>query len=212
MGRHSDAKVRLLDAAIDLVWARSYGAVTVEDICEQAGVKKGSFYYFFASRDELIAAAIDAKWESVRPAFDEIFSATRPPLERLERAFEYVYESQKGLREKHGHTLGCPFSSVGTEVVAADNAVREAVARTIKGKLSYFESALRDLQARGMLKGQDNPAELARQVYSYYEGVLGQARIVDDVELLRGVYRGALKLLGIQPNHAQVSEDAAVAI
>jgi TetR/AcrR family transcriptional repressor of nem operon len=211
MGRHSDAKVRLLDAAIDLVWARSYGAVTVEDICEQAGVKKGSFYYFFASRDELIAAAIDAKWESVRPAFDQIFSPTRPPLERFEQAFEYVYERQKELREKHGHTLGCPFSSVGTEVVTADKAVREAIARTIKGKLCYFESALRDLQTEGKLHGQD-PAELARQVYSYYEGVLGQARIVDDVELLRGIYRGALKLLGIQPNHAPFNEVAASGI
>jgi TetR/AcrR family transcriptional repressor of nem operon len=212
MGRHSDAKVRLLEAAIDLVWARSYGAVTVEDICEQAGVKKGSFYYFFASRDELIAAAIDAKWESIRPAFDQIFSPTRPPLERLARAFDYVYEHQKELRQKHGHTLGCPFSSVGTEVVTADKAVREAVARTIKGKLCYFESALRDLQAEGMLNGHDDPAELARQVYSYYEGVLAQARIVDDVELLRGVYREALKLLGIQPNHAPFNEVAASGI
>src|SRR3954454_4958780 len=102
MGRQSDAKTRLLEATIDLIWCRSYGAVTVEDICEQAGVKKGSFYYFFKSRDELVAAAIDAKWESVRPTFDEIFSPTRPPLERLEKAFQFIYEHQKELRVKHG--------------------------------------------------------------------------------------------------------------
>ena len=68
MGRVSDAKPRLLEAAIDLVWSRSYGAVTVDDICAAAGVKKGSFYYFFKSKDELVAAALDAKWEQIRPA------------------------------------------------------------------------------------------------------------------------------------------------
>jgi TetR/AcrR family transcriptional repressor of nem operon len=210
MGRQSDAKARLLEAAMDLIWCRSYGAVTVEDICEAAGVKKGSFYYFFKSRDELVAAALDAKWEEGRRIFDEIFSPTRPPLERLQKAFEHVYERQKELREKHGHTLGCPFSSVGTEVVTADKALRDAVARTMKGKLRYFESALRDLQAEGQLHGQD-PAELARQVYSYYEGVLAQARIVDDVDLLRGVYAGALKLLNLQPSHPQSSSNEVAA-
>jgi TetR/AcrR family transcriptional repressor of nem operon len=197
MGRVSDAKPRLLQAAMDLVWARSYGAVTVDDICEAAGVKKGSFYYFFKSKDELVAAGLYAKWEEVRPAFDRIFSPTRPPLERLEQAFDYVYQRQKELREKHGCVLGCPFSSVGTEIIAADKTLRDAVQCVTKQKVRYFESAFRDLQAEGQLEGQD-PSVLARQVYLYYEGVLAQARIVDDVEMLRGVFAGAMKLIGVR--------------
>jgi TetR/AcrR family transcriptional repressor of nem operon len=197
MGRVSDAKSRLLEAAMDLIWARSYGAVTVDDICERAGVKKGSFYYFFKSKDELVAAALDRKWEEVRPAYDRIFSASRPALERLREAFAYGYERQKELRDKHGCVLGCPFSSIGTEIIAADKTLRDAVQRMIKGKIRYFESSLRDLQAEGLLRGQD-PAVLARQVYSYFEGALAQARIADDLEMLRGVYDGTVKLLGIQ--------------
>lgn len=197
MGRVSDAKPRLLEAAMDLVWTRSYGAVTVDDICEKAGVKKGSFYYFFKSKDELVAAALDAKWEEIRPAYDRIFSASTPPLDRLRQAFEYVYEKQKELRVKHGCALGCPFSSIGTEIIAADKTLRDAVQRMIKGKLRYFESALRDLQAEGQLQGQD-PALLARQAYSYFEGVLAQARISDDLEMLKGVYDSVVRLLGIR--------------
>jgi TetR/AcrR family transcriptional repressor of nem operon len=198
MGRVSDAKSRLLEAAMDLVWTRSYGAVTVDDICEKAGVKKGSFYYFFRSKDELVAAALDAKWEEVRPAYDRIFSASRPALERLKDAFDYAYERQKEIRDKHGCVLGCPFSSVGTELIAADKTLRDAVQRMIRGKQKYFESALRDLQAEGQLHGQD-PAVLAKQAYSYFEGVLAQARISDDLDMLRGVYDGVVKLLGVRP-------------
>jgi TetR/AcrR family transcriptional repressor of nem operon len=197
MGRVSDAKARLLEAALDLVWTRSYGAVTVDDICEKAGVKKGSFYYFFKSKDELVAAALDAKWEEIRPAYDRIFSASRPALERLKEAFDYAYARQQEFRETHGCVLGCPFSSIGTELIAADKTLRDAVQRMIRGKQKYFESAIRDLQAEGQLQGQD-PAMLAKQAYAYFEGVLAQARITDDLEMLKGVYDGVLKLLGIR--------------
>ena len=47
MGRTSNAKERLLQVAFDLIWQQSYGAVSVDDICQRAKVKKGSFYYFF---------------------------------------------------------------------------------------------------------------------------------------------------------------------
>ena len=198
MGRVSDAKSRLLEAAMDLVWTRSYGAVTVDDICETAGVKKGSFYYFFRSKDELVAAAMDAKWEEVRPAYDRIFSASRPALDRLREAFDYAYEKQKELRDKHGCVLGCPFSSVGTELIAADKTLRDAVQRMIRGKQRYYESALRDLQSEGLLQPGQDPAVLAKQAYSYFEGVLAQARISDDLDMVRGVYDGVLKLLGIR--------------
>ena len=43
MGRTSDANERLMSAALDLIWEESYGAVTIDDICKRADVKKGSF-------------------------------------------------------------------------------------------------------------------------------------------------------------------------
>jgi len=205
MGRVSDAKPRLLQATLDLVWTRSYGAVTVDDICEAAGVKKGSFYYFFKSKDELVAAALDRKWEEIRPEFDSIFSASRPALERLRLAFEHIYLRQKELRAKHGCVLGCPFSSVGSEVIAADKTLRASVQRMIQGKQRYIESALRDLQAEGLLGEGQDPSVLARQVYAYIEGVLAQARIGDDLETLKGAFTGAVRLLGIRPPAAVTS-------
>ncbi|HSH94300.1 MAG TPA: helix-turn-helix domain-containing protein, partial [Roseimicrobium sp.] len=53
MPRISDAKQRLMDAAQNLIWERSYGATSVDDICAKADVRKGSFYHFFRSKSEL---------------------------------------------------------------------------------------------------------------------------------------------------------------
>src|SRR5262249_6289811 len=79
MGRCGDARDRLLDATIELIWRESYGAVTVDSICAKAGVKKGSFYYFFESKDELVGAALEAHWKSIQPELDRLFSPSVPP-------------------------------------------------------------------------------------------------------------------------------------
>ena len=78
-------KERLTDAAMDLIWHNSYGTTSVDAICERAGAKKGSFYYFFKSKSELAAAALEADWNKKKAEMDSIFSPTVPPLERLDR-------------------------------------------------------------------------------------------------------------------------------
>src|SRR5216684_3568004 len=89
MGRVSDAKERLMGAVRELIWTGSYGSTTIDQICEAAGVKKGSFYYFFDSKADLAEAGLGAEWELRRPELDAIFSPTVPPLERLRKYCEY---------------------------------------------------------------------------------------------------------------------------
>ena len=56
MGRTSDAKAKLLSVAFDLIHENSYGSVGVEQICQRAKVNKGSFYYFFKTKTDLVVA------------------------------------------------------------------------------------------------------------------------------------------------------------
>src|ERR1700675_1503824 len=80
MPRVSDMKKRLTDAALDLMWENSYGTTSVDAICERAGAKKGSFYYFFKSKSELTAAALEAEWNKNKAKMDAFFSPTVHPL------------------------------------------------------------------------------------------------------------------------------------
>ena len=58
------AKTRLLNAALHIVRQKGYAATTVDDICREAGVTKGSFFHHFKSKDELALAAIEY-WEQM---------------------------------------------------------------------------------------------------------------------------------------------------
>src|SRR5262245_56410266 len=117
MGRVSDGRERLIEAATKLVWLESYGAVGVDAICDEASVKKGSFYHFFKSKDELVVAALEAKWESRKAAFDVVFSPSKAPLDRLRAYFRDVLDRQAAMKRECGHVLGCFYASVGTECI-----------------------------------------------------------------------------------------------
>ena len=196
MPRASDMKERLMEAAMDLVWQNSYGAASVDAICERAGAKKGSFYYFFKSKSELAAAALEADWNKKKTEMDSMFSPTVPPLERLDRYFDFVYNRLAQLQKKCGSILGCPFVSVGSEVSTQDQIVREAIDRIMDRKLQFFVSTVRDAAAQGLIVTRD-PEAKAKALFACYQGTVAQARIQNDVDLLRQFKQVARDVLGV---------------
>jgi TetR/AcrR family transcriptional regulator, transcriptional repressor for nem operon len=197
MGRVSDAKQRLMDAVLDLIWSGSYGSTTIDDICEKAGVKKGSFYYFFDSKAELAAEAVEANWEDRRTEFDGIFSATVAPLERLKQFCDFTYKIQREIKAKYGRVLGCAQASLGSEICTQEDVLQKKIQQIMDQKRKYIESAVRDAHAAGLIHAPDAAAK-ARMVFAYYEGLLTQARIQNDVEVLRETASGMFAMLGVK--------------
>lgn len=196
MGRVSDAKERLMRAVRELIWTGSYGSTTIDQICEKAGVKKGSFYYFFDSKADLAVAALDEEWERRRPELDALFSPTVPPLERLKKYCDYGYRFQSEIKAKCGCVLGCPLFSLGCEVSTQEDRLQKKVQGILDQKRKYLESALRDAHAAGLIHAPDAAAK-ARILYAYYQGLLTEARIQNNLEILREAARGTLELLGV---------------
>lgn len=57
--RTRGTRQRLFDAAIELIGARGAEAVTVDEIAAAAGVAKGTVYYNFGSKNELVAQLLE---------------------------------------------------------------------------------------------------------------------------------------------------------
>src|SRR4030095_15591858 len=201
MPRVSDMKKRLTDAALELMWENSYGTTSVEAICERAGANKGRFYYFFKSKSELTAAALEAAGNKNRANMGAPFPPTIPPLERFDRYFDHVHDHLAELQEKCGSILGCPLLSIAIEVGTQDEGVRATVDRIWDRKIKYFESAIRDAHAQGLIAAPD-PEAKARALFACYHGTLAQARIQNDVELLRDFKQVAMDVLGVKHTQA----------
>jgi TetR/AcrR family transcriptional repressor of nem operon len=197
MGRVSDAKERLMEAVKELIWTGSYGSTTIDQICEKAKVKKGSFYYFFESKADLAETAIDDDWQKRRPELDAIFSSTVRPLERLRKYCEFGYNLQSQIKAKYGCVLGCPLFSLGAEVSTQEEGLQKKIEGILDYKRKYLESTIRDAHAAGLIHAPDAAAK-ARTLFAYYQGLVTEARIRNDLELLRDAIPGTLELLGVK--------------
>lgn len=198
MGRTSDANERLKDAALDLMWEESYGAVTIDDICKRADVKKGSFYYYFESKADLAVAALEKMWiEDWKPTLDAAFSPSIDPLTRLTSYFEGFYPRTLANKAKYGKVLGCPACSVGSEVSTREIDVAAKIREIMARKRRYYESAIRDAVAAGEIEACD-PAQKTLALVSLVEGLISQSRIMNDPEIVRGLPGMAAELLRIK--------------
>ena len=198
----NNTKERLIDTAIDLIWQSSYGSVSVDDICKAADVKKGSFYHFFPSKIDLAIEAMEVTYLQFKPLLDDIFSASRPPIERFKRYIDVTYEKQKEISEKHGMVCGCPMVSLASEMAPQDELIRRKTDEIMDNKKRYYESTLRDMVAEGLLPDTTDISTKANAIYSFFMGQFVMARIQNSLEPLRRdlIQENLFKIIGVQEN------------
>jgi TetR/AcrR family transcriptional repressor of nem operon len=210
MGRTSDADQRLMDAALALMWEESYGSVTIDDICQRANVKKGSFYYFFKSKAELAVAAMEKLWkDDWKPRLDACFSPSVDPLVRLKNYFEGIYASQVDIKARYGKVLGCPVCTVGSEVSTQEVDVSAAIRDIMSRKQRYYQSAIRDAVAQGVIEPCD-PVQESLALFALLEGLVSQSRIMNDPEVLRELPAMALSMLRVNTKGGSPAPETAV--
>lgn len=194
----TDTKQKLIDTALELIWKSSYGSVSVDDICKAAGVKKGSFYHFFPSKLDLALAAVDGWQKDLKEAYNRIFSAATPPVERFAKLADFICEGQQNTVAQYGKVCGCPNASLGAEMAGQEDAIRVKFEEVAHRQERYYENALRDMVAEGSLPADINVTIKAQEIYAYILGQQMVARIQNDLEpLKRDLKKGLMRTLGV---------------
>ncbi len=195
MGRTSDARQRLLDAACELMHTRSYGAVGVAEICAQAGVRKGSFSYFFASKQALTLEAIDAHWERQRDEWSAMLHAPEPALERLRRLFQATAAAQQDAQQTHGAVNGCALANLALELSTQDRVVQARLQEIFDEQIALIAETLRDAVVEGSIPAASATRGIARAVVAQMEGMVLFAKLGNDPEVLDDLWWQTLLLL-----------------
>jgi TetR/AcrR family transcriptional repressor of nem operon len=187
MGRTSDARERLIATAIELIRARSYESVGVDALCNHAQVKKGSFYHFFPSKQDLMLAALDRYWDIMQERiFDRAFLPELPPLQRIEQVFRLVAQSQADTQRVKGQVTGCAIGNLAAELSTQCPEIREKLASFFERMALYFQGALREAAARGEWAG--DPQVTAQSLVAFLYGSIMLAKTGNDAALLERLF------------------------
>ncbi len=182
-----DTRDRLLKTAAKLMWERSFQATGVDELCQRAKAKKGSFYHFFPSKSDLAVAAIESSWAQAKAVvFEPVFSGDGSGLGQLRKLVEKVYVFQREVAGEKGGFLGCPFGNLGQEMARQDEQIRKALQKIFDAHYDYIEAALfRAVQAGEIPSG--NNRQRAKNIFALLEGALLLAKVANDPKIFRGV-------------------------
>ena len=210
MGRTSDARERLLESCQALMHEKGYTAVGVGEICSQAGVNKGSFYYFFPSKQDLALAVIDQFGAANEAQLSKVLESDAPPLERLALFFDESYRAHRDSRAACGKLLGCPIGNLALEMGSQDEVLRERLRTVLDAQIDRFAAVLQEAIDRGDLPPQDARGTAA-SLMALIEGTLMLAKASDDTEVLRDLGPRAFRLIGTEVNESTKPQKRGVA-
>jgi len=174
---------KIVRTAASAIRARGYDGVSVAEIMEQAGLTHGGFYAHFASRDAMLAEALD---RAAGDSLDHLAKASdgKP----AEDALEAVVTSYLSDRHLAAPEAGCTLAALGSETRRQTPEVRQVATRRVREMADLIERQLPGW-------GEPGRHEDALGAMSCMVGALLIARVVDDPALARSVRRAAARTI-----------------
>ncbi|MBM9504232.1 TetR/AcrR family transcriptional regulator [Actinacidiphila acididurans] len=195
MGRTSNAREKILGAARSLMAQRGYSALGTAEICKAAGVPKGSFYYFFESKEALGLAVLDEHWAMQRKDWERVLTGDGAPLDRLRLLFEETEAGQRAGQESCGTVLGCMFGNLSLELSNHTEVIRGRLQEIFDAQVDMVQEVVAQARQRAEITAEDT-RDAARAVVAQLEGQVLFAKLYNDSTRLNVMWRNCLAILG----------------
>jgi TetR/AcrR family transcriptional repressor of nem operon len=184
-GDPHETRARLIAHGLSAMLRHGYDGVGIGGILSSAGVPKGSFYHFFASKEAFALAVLDAYQAHYAAMRQAIFTdRTRPALDRLVAwldALEHIHRAETPLG-------GCFYGVLAQTATVRTEGLRSRLAAVF----ALWQTELAQLLEDARETGETDPAldadETAALIIDCYEGMLVRAK-TDPAALSAGFAR-----------------------
>lgn len=162
-------KALLLERGLEVMKVHGYNGTSVKDIVDAADMPKGSFYNYFASKEDFAVAALEqVGGAAIEDGMRLLGDASRPPLERLQSFF--LAQTEQACAEDF--RAGCFLGNLGQEMSDSCEAIRCKVQQTLSANARMFGVVLEQARAAGQLAPAIDPAQTAEFLFNAWEGTL----------------------------------------
>lgn len=171
----TNVRQHIIDVARTLITHKGYSAVGLAEIVKAAGIPKGSFYYYFQSKEEFAEALLEHYFRNYLIQVDEQLRGAESARERLLRYFSFWKTTQGAdLPESK-----CLVVKLGAEVCDQYDSMRSVLATGTREIVSRISACILQGQHDGSLSGDVDADELAEELYQLWLGASLMAKIHD---------------------------------
>jgi TetR/AcrR family transcriptional repressor of nem operon len=164
-----NTKDRILAQAAQIIHKKGFNNTGIQEILESAGVPKGSFYFYFKSKEDLGLALVDYYAEGFRSMWQTVLGASEMRhLKRLERFFEET----RVMQEQDEWKSGCPIGNLTQEMGALNEAFQARLKKVLDGMKAAIRTCLAEAQLEGDISPALDPDATADFILNSWEGAL----------------------------------------
>ncbi len=175
-------KVGLLEAGKQVFLQRGYNNSGIEAVLQVAGVPKGSFYYYFNSKEDFGLEVLNHFASRFDAILDESLSdESRSPMERLRGLFESLIERLQSQECR----AGCLVGNLSQEMAAQSEVFRLRLEEIFEGWVGRFAACLQQAREAGEIPDHLEPQQLADFWLNSWQGAVLRAKTTRSVAPLR---------------------------
>ncbi|MNM92646.1 Transcriptional regulator AcuR [compost metagenome] len=153
---------------------RGYHGTGVQEIVQAAGVPKGSFYHYFASKEDFALQALEYLY---LPRLERYAQAlANPALGPCQRIIGYYRDLLAHFASREKPEYHCFIGSLGFEMAELSPAIGEQVESILQGSATILLRCLEQAQALGELSAAEDCANLAEFIGNAWQGVLARLK------------------------------------
>ena len=168
-----DVKSRIVSAAWQLFYEKGYNGTTVDDIIAVSGTSKGSFYYYFSTKDELLnslSLILDEHYEKLEEEMD-------PKMNSYDKLLYLNYKMHTMMEEKINIDLLASLYSTQL-VTAGDN--------SLLNQNRYYYKLITRIVEEGQTRGEIKKDMPVSTIIKYY--AMCERALVSDWCMNKGAY------------------------
>ena len=174
----TNTKEKLIKTGAKMMLAKSYHAVGIQEILTEVNVPKGSFYYYFDSKEAFGIAIIEYYGEQLANAIRKTLTDSNySPRKRIVKYFILI----RDYYAINGYGTGCLVAKLATEVTNPSVSMRNTLKEEFDKWIALFATCIREGQRQGEIN-LDNEAEaMAEFLYTSWEGALIRMQVNNDL-------------------------------
>lgn len=201
----NSTRERLIEEGLKSLIVNGFDGIGLNAILAAAKVPKGSFYYFFPSKEAFATAVIDAyemQYTAMRKGF--FTDTAHSPLTRLLRYFDAV----EAMHLAEAPLAGCLYGVLSQTAAARSPEFRARLATIFQSWQTQMAELLEEAKAQGELAPEINCTEVAAFLIDAYEGLLVRMKVGGDAKAFARFRRLVLDPLCGRQGMAKTAETA----
>jgi TetR/AcrR family transcriptional regulator, transcriptional repressor for nem operon len=176
----ASARKKLLDAALSVIRTKGYAATTLDDLCAEAGVAKGSFFHHFKNKEALGVAAAEY-WSETTGAFFDAAPYHRHS-DPLDRVLGYI-DFRKAILTGKVPEFTCLVGTMVQEVYVTNPEIRDACDASISGHAAKVEADIAEAMKRHGIRANWTARSLALHTQAVLQGAFILAKAKDSPDI-----------------------------